>query len=138
MEVVGSVASIGQIIDITIKVSKYLKDVKKAPDERKQLAVEATSLVPWLTHLQYRVEEIESPDSRSQGLRSIGMDNGLLAQYERSMVDLAEKLDPPSTKMRSLGRALVWTLRKEEVNRILSTIERLKSSIMLCLQRDQR
>lgn len=136
MEAVGLTASILQIISGIIKAAKYINDVKHAPKERSELAVETTSLIPLLTDLMYRVESSNSTDTWFEGVRALEGDNGPLDQFNRSMNELIRKLEP-TTAMKALGKNLVWTLSKKDIIGILAKIERLKTVINLTLQNDQ-
>lgn len=70
--VVGFVAAVAQLIDVTSKVVNYFNDVKNAPKERAKVAREATGLLALLTDLRYRLEDTTSTDSWFTGLRSLG------------------------------------------------------------------
>lgn len=58
--VVGFLAAVVQLIDVTSKVVNYFNDVKDAPKDRAKLAREAANLLPLFTELRYRVEETKS------------------------------------------------------------------------------
>ncbi|KAI9764108.1 MAG: hypothetical protein M1840_008668 [Geoglossum simile] len=94
--VAGLAAGIVQLIDATMKVMKYLNDVKDAPKDRAKLAREATSLLVLLTELRYMVEEAKSTDPWFAGIRSLGVKMGPLEQFKEEMEDLAKKLEPQS------------------------------------------
>lgn len=134
MEVVGFVAAVVQLIDITSKVVNYFNDVKDAPKDRAELTREATGLLALLTDLRYRVEDITSTDVWFIGIRSLAGEGGPLMEFKRAMEDIADKL-APRTKV-NLRRVLRWTLEKKEIHAILSKIERLKTLIGLALQKD--
>ena len=126
---VGFVAAVVQLIDVTSKVVNYFNDVKDAPKDRAKLAREAAGLLVLFTDLRYRVEEIESTDPWFTGLRSLG---GPLTEFKSAMEDMADKLAPAT----SLKRVLRWTLDKKDIDAILSKIERLKTLVILALQKD--
>jgi hypothetical protein len=125
---VGLVASIAQLIDTTSQAIKYLNDVKDAPKDRAKLAREATSLLALLTGLRYRVEEANSTDPWFTGACSLGVENGPLEQFKEAMAEPSKKLKSESG-VKKFGKALVWTLDKNEINNILSKIVRLKTLI---------
>jgi hypothetical protein len=132
---VGLAASIVQLIDVTTKAIKYLNDVKDAPKDRAKLAKEATSLLVLLTDLRYRVEEAKSTDSWFTGVRSLGVEGGPLDQLKEAMEELARKLKPETT-IKKFGKMLLWTLDKNKISDILSKIERLKTLVILALDKD--
>ena len=135
MEAVGLAASIVQLIDATTKAIKYLNNVKDAPKDRATLAREAANLLALLMDLRCRVEEAESTDPWFTGVRSLGVKGGPLDQFKEAMEELARKLKPESG-VKMFSKALRWTLDKNEINNILSKIERLKTLVGLALQKD--
>ena len=135
MEVVGFLAAVVQLIDVTSKVVNYFNGVKNAPKDRAKLAREATGLLLLFTDLRCRVEEVNtSTDPWFTSLRSLGEAGGPLMEFKNAMEDIADKL-APTTSM-SLGRVLRWTLDKKEIEAILSKIERLQTLVGLALQKD--
>lgn len=134
--IVGFVAAVVQLIDVTSKVVNYLNDVKDAPKDRAKLAREATGLLALFTDLRYRLEETTSTDPWFNGLRSLAGEGGPLMEFKSEMEDIANKL-APAPRVVSLTRVLHWTIEKREIVAILSKIERLKSLVSLALQKDQ-
>jgi hypothetical protein len=132
---VGLAASIIQLIDATTTAVKYLNDVKDAPKDRGTPAREGSSLLALFTDLRYRLEEAESTDPWFTGVRSLGVEGGPLDQFKDAMEELAMKLKPEAG-IKNFGKALIWTLDKNEINNILSKIERLKALVSLALQKD--
>lgn len=130
--VVGLLAAVVQLIDVTSEVVKYFNDVKDAPKDRAKLAREAVGLLALFMDLRYRIEETTSTDPWFTGLRSLGGERGPLMEFKSAMEKIADKLAPTSSVM----RALRWTLDKRETDAILSKIERLKTLIGLALQKD--
>ena len=128
---VGLAASIVQLIDATTKVIKYLNDVKDAPKDRWTLAREATSLLALLTNLRYGLEEPKSTNPLFN-VRSLGVEGGAFDQFKEAMEELARKLKPEAG-IKKFGKALIWTLDKNEISNILSKIERLKTLVSLAL-----
>ncbi|KAI9890633.1 MAG: hypothetical protein M1814_003831 [Vezdaea aestivalis] len=136
MEAVGLVASIVQITHAAIKASKYLNDVRHAPGDRKDLTLQIVSTIPLLTELRSLAEDTKTGDPWCNSARALEAHNGPLDQFKSAMDDLARRLKPTRT-IKSIGRSIIWTLSKKEVNDVLSKTERLKSSISILLQKDQ-
>jgi hypothetical protein len=132
---VGLAAIIVQLIDATTKAIQYLNDVKDAPKDRAALAREAASLLALFIDLRYRLEEAESMDLWFTSVRSLGVEGGPLDQFQEAMEELGRKLKP-AAGVKKLGKALIWTLDKNEISKILSKIERLKTQVSLALQGD--
>ena len=82
MDVVSFVAAVTQLIDLTSKAVSYFNDAKDAPKERAKLAREAASLLVLFTDLKYRMEETNSTDPWSTGLRSLGGEGGPLMELK--------------------------------------------------------
>lgn len=133
--VVGFVAAVVQLIDVTSKVISYFNDVKDAPKDRAKLSREVTGLLALFIDLRYRVEETTSTDPWFTSLRSLGEERGPLIEFKNAMEDIADKL-APATGVGKIRRVLRWTLEKKEIDAILSKIERLKTLIGLALQQD--
>jgi hypothetical protein len=129
------VASIIQLIDVTAQTIKYLNDIKEAPKDRGRLARETTSLLALLTDLRYRVEEAKSAEPWFTSVCALGVEGGPLSQLYEAMETLVRKLRL-ERGLKKLGKALVWTLEKNDVLEILSKIERLKTLVSLALQND--
>lgn len=90
--VVGFLAAVVQLIDITSKVVNHFNGVKNAPKDRAKLAREATGLLLLFTDLRCRVEEVTtSTDSWFTGLRSLGKEGGPLMEFKNAMEDIADK-----------------------------------------------
>ena len=132
---VGLAASIAQLFDATTTAIKYLNDVKDAPKDRATLAREGSSLLALFTDLRYRVEEAQLTDPWFTGVRSLGGESGPLGQFKEAIEELARKLKPEAG-IKKFGKALIWTLDKNEISNILSKIERLKTLVSLALQQD--
>lgn len=132
--VVGFLAAVVQLIDVTSKAVIYFNDVKNAPKERAKLAREATNLLSLFTELRYRVEETAATDPWFAGLRSLGGQGGPLMEFKDAMDAIADKLVPPKSGVNL--RVLRWTLEKKEIEAILWKIDRLKALVGLALQSD--
>jgi hypothetical protein len=133
--VISLVASITQLIDATTKTIRYLNDVKDAPKDRATLAQEAANTLILLTNLRYKLEEAKSTDPWFTGVRSLGVESGPLDQFKEAMEELARKLKP-EVGIKKFGKSFFWTLDKNDIDTVLSKIERLKTLISLALQKD--
>ena len=134
--VVGLLASVAQLIDVTSKVVNYLNNVKDAPKDRVKVLREATGLLLLFTDLSCRLDETTSTtDPWFAGLRSLGGEGGPLMEFKSAMEGIADKLAPATSGM-NIRRAIRWPFDKKEIEAILSRIERLKSLVGLALQKD--
>jgi hypothetical protein len=63
------------------------------------------------------------------------VEGGPLEQFNEAIDDLARKLKPEKS-LKKLTKAVFWSLDKNEINNILTKIERLKTFVDLALQKD--
>ncbi|KAL8916883.1 MAG: hypothetical protein Q9208_008285 [Pyrenodesmia sp. 3 TL-2023] len=131
MEVVGLIANIGQLIEITAKTIRYLNRVKDASKDRLKVTREASSLIPLLLDLQSHVDG----NKNEEWSRCVGALDGPLDQLREALEQLAKKLKP-KMGLQDAFRAFVWTLDKAYTQEILGKIERVKSRVSLALQGD--
>jgi hypothetical protein len=133
---IGLVASVAQLIDLTIKVVQYANSVKNASKIQAKLAVEASSLLSLLTSLRYDLEQMKTEgDPWFAAIRSIVAHDGPLDQFSAMMAELAARLEP-RTGLKQTASKVLWPLEKKEVEDILQRIERIKSMIALAYERD--
>ena len=129
-------ASIIAVIDLTSKVVKYLNDVKNASKERAKCAIEAAYLQSLLLNLRFRIEEESSSELWLTTVKSLSSENGPLDEYKQALKELERKLEPEDNALKRAATALAWKFSKEEIENILSKMERLKSLIQIALQMD--
>ncbi|KAL8638697.1 MAG: hypothetical protein Q9226_008971, partial [Calogaya cf. arnoldii] len=137
MEVVGLLASIAQLINLTAKTIKYLNSVKDASEDRSRLLQETTSLLPLIVKFQGQVEEANTNSDVPwfDCVRSLAIENGPLYQLRVALEQLAKRLKP-KTGLKNVAHAFVWTFDKDYCEAILIRIERVKSAISLALHGD--
>ncbi|OAP57703.1 hypothetical protein AYL99_08441 [Fonsecaea erecta] len=124
----GLASSLPSLIETTVQIIGYVNDVKDAPSERAQFARHASSLLAMLTDLRYRVEESQSTsDAWFRATRSLGTEGGPLDQLRDQLERLATKFEPPRRRLQKVGRALIWTLDKKEIEEVLRQIEQVKT-----------
>ena len=138
MEVVGAVASLGSIIELSAKVLsscyKYIVAVKGAEQEISRLRNETESLKEILQAIQN-----ESRRRNGKLLSSPSMVRSFddcFSQLSR----LEDRLQPRKvTRLRTKLklRQLEWPFESQEVERIIQNLQGYKQSISLCLQTDQ-
>lgn len=67
---------------------EYLNDVKDAPKDRAQCAIEVLNLYNLLTTLRYRLKEGTSNKPWYAAVRALGVKNGPLNQYKLTLEQL--------------------------------------------------
>lgn len=135
---IGAGASVLQLIAQAGKAIQYLNDVKNAPRERFRLTQELNSLCGILIELESRVDEAKTSgdDKWLRGLQSLTVKFGPIQQLGVALELIVEKVKPGS-KIKKVGKALIWPFTKKEIEEILKQVERQKSTINFALQGDQ-
>ena len=133
ISIVGLSASVIQISDATIKILRYLNDVRNASKEQAQVAQEGTLLLALLTSIKYRLEETDVKDQWARGVLSLGMVNGPLHQYQEALEGLAGKLHGSGGRLKT---AVLWHFDKKDIEEFLRKMGRVKSLVDSALQGD--
>lgn len=136
MDPLSVTASIIAILDFSAKVLSYMNNVKNAPKDREQLAIEASNLNNILTKLRYRLEEGSSNQPWYTTVRTLAVTNGPLDQYKRMLESLLSGMTEGG-RLKKAGNALVWKFKKEEIAGIIGRIERLKTLVQIALHMDE-
>ncbi|KAK2798717.1 hypothetical protein FQN50_008755 [Emmonsiellopsis sp. PD_5] len=135
MDPLSVTASIITILQLTSKTIEYLNDVKDAPRDRAQCAIEASNLYNLLLTLRYRLEEGASHEPWYAGVRALSVKDGPLDQYKFTLEQLQAKI-LKGRGMNKVGYYLMWKLIKEDVMNMMVRIERLKSLVQIALEMD--
>lgn len=135
MDPLSITASVIAIMQLTGTVLGYLSDVKNAPKECQQCAIEASSLLHLLTTLRYRLEQAQTGDPWFTVIRALNVENGPLDQYKQALEQLWSRIDV-GNGAQNIKRRLVWKFSKAEVATILVRMERLKSLVSIALEND--
>jgi len=123
-------ASIVALLQLTGNVITYLNGVRNASDDLKRLSLEFCTLRGLLSTLKDVLTDLDP-----SLLDLLDGPDGILAQVESLLEQLTSKVGENS---KGLGQLLHWPLRKSDVNDLLSSLERQKSSLSLVLQNNQR
>jgi hypothetical protein len=136
MDPLSVAASIIAILQLSNKVIGYLNDVKDASKERAKCAVEATNLHSLLTNLRYRLEDADVHSPWFTAIRALAVDQGPLDQFKQTLELLKDSMAGDTGRIGKLREALQWKFKKEEVDRMLLSMERLKTLVTIALQMD--
>lgn len=128
-------AGIVGLLQATGLAITYLNDIKQAPKERAQCAIEATTLYSLLTQLRYRVEAANPDEPWFDSVRALAVPKGPFEQLKALIEELLAAIAPKS-RADDLKKRLLWNLTKKEVSSILDRAGRLKSTIQLALEKD--
>lgn len=139
MDGLSPAASVIALIQLTGSLVKlcggYIQEVKDAKDEIFKLQQVGMDLAGVLSELKVL---LQGPNG-SRLSSSQTLDSPITKCYS-TLATLELTIDPGKRKrvMRRLGRrALVWPLKRTEVERIISDFERYKSTFTVSLQIDQ-
>jgi len=135
MDPLSVTASIIAVLQLSGKVLEYLNNVKGAPKDRAQCAIEILNLCGLLYKLRDHVEQGEPTQPWYFAIHDLAVKNGPLDQFKEALETLQTKMGA-GNRLNKAGETLVWKFKKEEISSILDRIERLKSLIELTLQMD--
>ncbi len=135
MDLVSFAASIIAILQLSSTVIGYLNDVKDAPKDRARCATEASNLFNLLNNLRYRLEEVDTNQAWYTAIRALAIEDGPFDQYKLALEQLQPKVSS-SSGISKIGNTLLWKFSKQEVNDILSRMERLKTLVQIALEMD--
>ncbi|KAK0215962.1 hypothetical protein EDD85DRAFT_894851 [Armillaria nabsnona] len=142
----GIASSVTALIENIVTFTKYVKDVKDAPEEITQFSKELAHLEIYLTALRGLIQQSTAEDDPwlktlkqlfAPRVDALGAaPDGLFKGLEELLDGLKEKVnnDPPQWKM--VKKRLLWTLTKTSVEDDLKKIERFKTLVMSTLQLD--
>lgn len=135
MDPLSVTTSVIAVLRLTGEVIGYLNDVKDAPNECQQCAIEASNLQNLLINLRYRLEQGHTGDPWFTAVRSLNVENGHLDQYKQALEQLQSRVDAGNGAQK-IKRRLVWKFSKAEVAGILARMERLKTLVSIALEMD--
>lgn len=135
MDPLSITASIISVLQLTCKVLSCLNVVKDAPKERIQCAIDISNVYNLLITLRFRLEEGTSAESWYTSVRALAIEDGPLDQFKAALFALHTRLRGRG-RLKRAGDMLIWKFKREEIDHILSRIERLKSLVGLALETD--
>jgi hypothetical protein len=135
MDPLSAIASIIAILQLSGKVLTYLNDVKDASQDRARCAIEASNLHSLLFNLRFPLEEGVLDQSWYTAVRALAVENGPFDQFKEALEMLQARMTDRG-RLVKVGKALTWNFKKEEITRILTRIERLKSLVEIALHTD--
>jgi len=134
-DALGVTASIIALLQLSGVVISYLKDVKDASKDCQNILLEIGNARCLLQVLNDLITGSAQP-SYLAAARSLAAIHGPLDQFRSLLERLSQKIVTPANSFAKAAKVLTWSLKKDEVKDLLSTIERLKSLFGLALQND--
>ncbi|KIN03450.1 hypothetical protein OIDMADRAFT_39755 [Oidiodendron maius Zn] len=128
-------ASIIALLQLSGTVIGYFKDVKDASKDCANILLEISSASSLLHSLNNLITRSDAQGFQFAMVASLAVPYGPLDQFKSVLERLSEKICPVDRFKRAV-RVIAWSLKKDEVKELLSTIERLKSLFSLALQSD--
>jgi hypothetical protein len=136
MDPLSITLSIVALLKLTEQIVSYAKLMKDAPKERTRILREASSLRGLLATLKDIIAEAEQ-DPQDQWLRAIAdlaTPGGPLRQCELALEALLKLT--PSHGIRGAFQRVTWKFSKDEVDELLSQVERVKTLVGIALEMD--
>ncbi|KAK0219044.1 hypothetical protein IW262DRAFT_1483378 [Armillaria fumosa] len=134
-EAIGIASSITTLIENTVTVINYLKDVKHASKERDEFLTELEHLETCLSGLKLTIQRSTEDDPWLVTLQQFHDSDGF-KQLLDLLNGLKTKLKPGSSRLKRMWRRMNWTVVKDSVMGDLSRVERFKSLILIAEQHD--
>ncbi|KAF7374371.1 SesA domain-containing protein [Mycena sanguinolenta] len=126
-EILGTIATILQLVDTALKAREYLKDLPHAPAEQQKLFMEIGDLKPLLEELQKRV-------SGSPSTSTLQQITAPLARLNTTLGHFMAKFRPADGQLFKFSKQLAWTLwNKKEAKDYVDEFENIKSLITIWL-----
>ncbi|KAF2727038.1 hypothetical protein EJ04DRAFT_529760, partial [Polyplosphaeria fusca] len=122
MDPLSITASIIAVLQLSAKVLEYLNNVKDAPKDRTQCAIEMLNLCGLLYKLRDHVEQGDPTQPWYLAIHDLAVKNGPLDQFKQALETLQTKMGA-GNKFNKAGEALLWKFKKEEISSILDQIE---------------
>jgi hypothetical protein len=135
MDPLSITASIIAVVQLSTKVLGYLNNVKDAPKDRTQCAVEMFNLCSLLYRLTDHVKQGYPGTSWYSAIQALAVKDGPLDQFKQALETLQTTMTDGG-RLKKAGEALVWKFKKEDITSILGQMERLKSLVQIALQMD--
>ncbi|KAI4257784.1 MAG: hypothetical protein LQ352_001499 [Teloschistes flavicans] len=135
MDPISVAASLGAIIQLSLKAAKALKEFKHGSEDRITLREEIRGTTCLLEILRDRVEDAEVGGHDLMSISLLNQPRGPLDQLHRALYQLI-KILAPQDHLHRISRALLWPLTKEEVMDLVAIIERQKTAFGLAMQND--
>jgi hypothetical protein len=132
MDPLGVTASIIAILKLTVQVGEGLSAAKDASTDRIQFTADIENLSGLLVALLSRIDE-SSADPWPANVQALAGQDGLIYQYRLALEELKDKISP-GHGIKKTTKIVFWKKIKDDAERILSKIERLKSLVLIALE----
>jgi hypothetical protein len=129
-------ANVLAVIQITTDAIRLLNEIKDAPKDRERCRTALWNNYNLLLSLRFRLEAGQNRgDAWYAAVIALAAENGPLVQYKLALEELMPKVSGKSG-LTKFGNAFLWKFSKDDVESILSRLERLKSHVLVALELD--
>jgi len=141
MDPLSATASAIAILQITGSIIatcyEYRSRIKSAESDARRITNELNDLRTIIDALFILLQSEPKNYAQSSILGQLAERDGPLARCETDLMSLQQKLQPKEG-WRAAKATIFWPLKESDVNRLLDSIERTKSTVQLALAADQR
>ena len=142
MEVVGAVASIITVLQVTARVVSVCYDYQSGIRQYPKDIVKITHELQSLRNVLERLADLaQSGDDLTSvalpTLDSLNGSGGPLEICEGELKQLEVKLAPARGRLKQVGRAMMWPLTEKDVHKTLAILARQRGLFQLALTADQ-
>lgn len=135
-ETLGVVSGIIALAELTYTVLGYLKSVHGAAKDIQDYNREAPIFAELLTSLALHVARSDGQNGDPWFESVQILQRGPMQQYQTALEMFKEKVAPGTRLREKITQSLTWKFVKSDVQEILEKMERLKSFIMISLEKD--
>lgn len=135
-ETLGVVSGIIAVAELTCTVLSYLKSVHDAGKDIQDYNREAPIFAELLTSLAVHVAQSDGQNGDPWFESVQILQRGPMQQYQTAVETFKEKVAPGTGLREKFTQRLTWKFVKDDVKEILEMMERLKSFIVISLQKD--
>lgn len=136
-ETLGVVSGIIAVADLTYRVLGYLKSIHDAGKNIQDYNREAPIFAELLTSLAAHVAQSGGENGNPWFESVQTLQRGPMQQYQSAVKTFKDQVTPGTGLCEKYTQRLTWKFVKDDVKEILEKMERLKSLIVIALQKDQ-
>ena len=125
---------IGVVLGHAKSIVDYLKDVKNASKDQKDLLNEIIATQSILTQLQDHAKDAQWKAT----MDTLNQKDGLLQQLTTELEKMETKLKTPGGKVGKAVNAMTWHFNKDDVKKHFERIGRINGVLQLALQNNHR
>ena len=134
---IAGLIAVAQISGTIISICyDYRRGLKNASSSVMRLADEVKSLRDVIESLIKIVDEQQSKASNLPTIELLAHEDGPLTQCLKELEDLQVKLQP-AIGWKAINKALKWPLSEPELTKVLTRLNRLKTTLLVAMSADQ-